>query len=170
VTGQKRPSVLLLLLLLLLYPIYTRTLVVLYHGIIQYYSAINMRTLQLLSTISTLLTSLERGASLIRTVLILTILGSTQAQLEPYQKCHETFRDIINGSLALGSLNNVTIWESGYLYTGHFRLLDPSYPRDNIITPTFIGKSSFLLPPSAMREPVLTICQDAKRSVALQRS
>lgn len=88
----------------------------------------------------TFMTSRHRATWAIRTIFILAISGAAHAQLEPYQKCHETFQGIINGSLALGTLDNVTIWESGYLYTGAFQLLDPTYPRDNIITPTYLGK------------------------------
>lgn len=77
---------------------------------------------------------------------ILTIIDQAQAQREPFSKCHETFRGIINGSLTHGSLNKDTIWGSGHLYTGPVPSLDEdSYPRASFITPTYIGELLIIL-------------------------
>ena len=85
---------------------------------------------------------LNQGSRISRGFLLLAMLGTTHAQIEPFEKCRATFQGIINGSLVVGPWSNYTIWDSGLLYTGTFHSLDPSYPRDRIITPTIIGKSA----------------------------
>ncbi|KAF2828433.1 hypothetical protein CC86DRAFT_193190 [Ophiobolus disseminans] len=74
-----------------------------------------------------------------RAFVLCVIFGTAQAQLPPFEQCRITFRSIINGSLSIGMINNNTIWDSGYLYSGTVRGLDLSYPRTEIITPTFLG-------------------------------
>ncbi len=70
-------------------------------------------------------------------------LVSAQSQvITPYESCRNTFKGIINGSLTIGSINNDTIWESDFLYTGAFARLDSRYPRSQLITPTYLGQTS----------------------------
>jgi hypothetical protein len=69
-------------------------------------------------------------------------MSLAHAQLAPYEQCHSIFQGIINGTLSVGPVNNVTIWDSGLLYEGPFDSLDPNYPRRTVITPTFRGKKA----------------------------
>jgi len=72
--------------------------------------------------------------------LLLSAATHAQARLAPYEQCHQTFQAIINGSTSVGPINNVTIWNSGIIYTGTFEHLSSSFQRDSIITPTIYGK------------------------------
>lgn len=73
-------------------------------------------------------------------VFFLASLSFAQEQLAPYQKCHDDVLRIMNGSLSIGTINNITIWEPKILYAGQVPGLDPSYPRDKFITLTKAGQ------------------------------
>jgi len=79
--------------------------------------------------------------------LFLSTATRAQARLAPYEQCHQTFQAIINGSTSVGPINNVTIWNSGIIYTGPFEHLSSSVQRDSVITPTIHGEKLFYTDP-----------------------
>lgn len=78
-----------------------------------------------------------------RYLFLLAVIGTSQAKRGPYEECHDTFRRIINGSLTLDWINNATIWDSGLLYTGTLYRLSKAFRREDVLTPTILGKPHF---------------------------
>ncbi|KAK0620900.1 hypothetical protein B0T14DRAFT_587753 [Immersiella caudata] len=60
-----------------------------------------------------------------------------------FDKCEDVVRSILNGTLVLpgplGEIDNITIYEFGYMYEGHVMYLKPSCPRSDLLTLTLDG-------------------------------
>ena len=74
-------------------------------------------------------------------VVIWTLARGVEAQLvNKFDVCRDNTKAILNGTLTLGDLNQITIRERGFIYDGPVRGLNPMYPRDKILTLTYPGR------------------------------
>ena len=79
-----------------------------------------------------------------RIFLVVTTLpcayGAASVWVDKFSSCRERTVNVLEGNQAYGDINNVTIWEHSYVYTGTIHGLDPHYSRANLVTLTFDGK------------------------------
>jgi hypothetical protein len=78
------------------------------------------------------------------TLVLIAVNGVTAVFVDEFDVCKDNIKKIINGTLTMGDINNVTIWEPerGLLFTGTPKELDNHYPRELYITPTYKGKQA----------------------------
>ncbi len=58
--------------------------------------------------------------------------------------CKTTVIGILAGNETLGDIDNITIFQRGYIYTGPIYGLHSEYPREDILTITYDGKIHIL--------------------------
>lgn len=73
-------------------------------------------------------------------VLVLLSCVASEDYVDKFVVCRQLFLGIIDGNKTHGDINNVTIWERPFLYTGPVQGPDPSYSRADILTPTYEGE------------------------------
>lgn len=97
----------------------------------------------------------SRLRSLIKSLLpyLLAVFAPCTATAEPIPDCSERVQQILNGTLSIGSINNVTIRDPYYMYYGPVHGLDGSYPREDYLALTYEGRSPLSLVPLS---PILT--------------
>jgi len=73
--------------------------------------------------------------------IVLVILSCVASgYVDKFDTCRHLVLGIIDGNKTYGDIDNITIWERPYIYSGGIRGLDPSYPRADILTLTYDGK------------------------------
>ncbi|OIW22757.1 hypothetical protein CONLIGDRAFT_694582 [Coniochaeta ligniaria NRRL 30616] len=73
--------------------------------------------------------------------------------VDKFQVCRNKTLGILAGNETLGDINNVTIWERGYMYTGPVQGLDPRFSREHILTLTYDGCVAICGPDAQLQEP-----------------
>jgi len=67
---------------------------------------------------------------------------------DKFKSCQKRVLGIIHDNIAYKDIDNTTIWERPFIYTGPIQGLDPHYSREDVLTLTYDGK----LPPSDQDE------------------
>jgi len=77
---------------------------------------------------------------------LVVVFAPSITAAESILDCGEKVQQILNGTLTIGDINNVTIHGPYYMYYGPVHGLEDSYPRDDYLTLTYEGKSPNPLP------------------------
>ena len=71
---------------------------------------------------------------------LLTVAPAFAQFSAKYDDCGQRTVSILQGDGVLGDIDNVTIWERGFVYEGPIGGLDKAYPRNEILAITHKGK------------------------------